>query len=335
MKILHLLNDTGYGGVQEAALNIIWFTQHKPYLYRIKSGALEPYFAERATILGGPDFETYIVQYVKENKIDLIHAHCPGGSWPTYMKQAAECCPTVEQVHCVRTTCQQEVKGTRRRVVGSQYNYGLQPNKHSVDIIPYPISSWMYQPTKKKKQYKMHIGRLGNITGVKCPTDFIQAARQLKDIYGSQVHFTLAGNSTQQPAHVEDCRRLIRKLDMEAYISLELNVQDKFDLLQQFDIFLYPTMKESYCLSFVEAMFCGLPVVTYDDSANKETVSRGGLTVRPGNIKSLVQATCSLINDPKLRANLGDLGRQIARTRNNPRQVASSWDTLYDVVKWE
>lgn len=63
---------------------------------------------------------------------------------------------------------------------------------------------------------------------------------------------------------------------------------------------------------FIEAMACGVPVVSGDLPAIRELIDDGatGLLVPGGNVPALVEALAKLAGDPQLRKNLAAAGRQ-------------------------
>lgn len=88
------------------------------------------------------------------------------------------------------------------------------------------------------------------------------------------------------------------------------------------DLFLFPSLTETYGNVVPEAMASGLAVVAYADAAAGELISSGenGLTVPPGNEPAYVSAAISLANDQQLR--------RACRT-NAPRRVSAiSWESV-------
>ncbi|MHA2142489.1 MAG: glycosyltransferase family 4 protein [Candidatus Thorarchaeota archaeon] len=68
-------------------------------------------------------------------------------------------------------------------------------------------------------------------------------------------------------------------------------------------IFLYPSRREPFGLSIVEAMACGVPVITTDVFGPREIISHNydGFVVPPDDAKALADAVESLLSDNELR----------------------------------
>ena len=81
------------------------------------------------------------------------------------------------------------------------------------------------------------------------------------------------------------------------------------------DIFCLPTLADCTSVAIGEAMAAGLPVITTTVGSNGDTVQDGqtGLLVAPGDPDHLSDALRRLIEDPPIRAAMGDNARAFAR----------------------
>lgn len=91
-------------------------------------------------------------------------------------------------------------------------------------------------------------------------------------------------------------------------------------LLAAADVFCQPnTGPEPFGITFVEALYAGLPVVTTDIGGAREIVNDScGVFVPPGDPSALAASLRLLIQDPTLRATLGAAGPERARKLCNP-----------------
>ncbi|MDJ0593519.1 MAG: glycosyltransferase family 4 protein [Pleurocapsa sp. MO_226.B13] len=78
------------------------------------------------------------------------------------------------------------------------------------------------------------------------------------------------------------------------------------------DIFVLPSLKETFGIVLVEAMHYKLPIVTTNVSAMPDLVQDGqnGLLVPPKNSQALANALKTLMTEPELRKKMGEQGYQ-------------------------
>ncbi len=83
------------------------------------------------------------------------------------------------------------------------------------------------------------------------------------------------------------------------------------NVLRGCDFFVLPTHQEALGQSYIEAMAAGLPVIGTDVDGVPELITHGvnGLLVPPHDIVALRAAMARLIDNPRLRTQLGVAGR--------------------------
>ena len=101
-----------------------------------------------------------------------------------------------------------------------------------------------------------------------------------------------------------------------------------FDAMRQADLFVMSSRAEGFPNALVEAMACGMPVLTTDfGGAAKEIVHDGvdGLVVPPGKAEALAEGLTRLMSDAELRARLAAQAPDVAR-RFAPERVIALWE---------
>lgn len=73
--------------------------------------------------------------------------------------------------------------------------------------------------------------------------------------------------------------------------------------LNSADVFVLPTLKEGCCNAIIEAMACGLPVISSDRSFNWDVLNEtNSILVEPDNIEQIAQAIRTIKQDSELRS---------------------------------
>lgn len=87
---------------------------------------------------------------------------------------------------------------------------------------------------------------------------------------------------------------------------------NKYKLIIQNDIFVYPTLNDAFPLVILEAIQCSLPVISTFEGAIPEIVDDGitGLLVEKNNSQALTEKIEILINNPDQRRQMGEAGKK-------------------------
>ena len=98
------------------------------------------------------------------------------------------------------------------------------------------------------------------------------------------------------------------KVFFKGYISNE-NVPK---VLNEMDIFVVPSINESFGVAAVEAMACELPVIVSNADGLKEVVenNKTGFVIETKNSKAIAEKIKLLINEKELRKKIGKEGRE-------------------------
>jgi len=104
--------------------------------------------------------------------------------------------------------------------------------------------------------------------------------------------------------------------------------------LQTADVFVAPSLYESFGLVFPEAMRWGTPVIGTRVGGIPEIISDGetGLLVEPSQPKRLADAVVRLLSDEGLRRTLGEVGRRHVEANFAVERMARQTVELYESV---
>jgi len=95
-------------------------------------------------------------------------------------------------------------------------------------------------------------------------------------------------------------KSLINRIILTGYV-------DNTDLpaiYSQCDVFLYPSLRESFGIPMLEAMACGVPVITSNTSSMPEIAGTGALIIDPFKPEEITDALIRLLDDHDLRNEL-------------------------------
>lgn len=133
--------------------------------------------------------------------------------------------------------------------------------------------------------------------------------------------------------------------ELKAYVAshgLQQNVhftggvRNVHEYLQASDLFVFPTEREAFGISLIEAMACGLPVVATSIGGITDILRQGrnGWMVQPDNFLQLYDALDRLIKDQALRHELGREARKTAENQYASYSVNEAyWALFKDAVE--
>jgi len=89
-------------------------------------------------------------------------------------------------------------------------------------------------------------------------------------------------------------------------------VEDKREAFALGDVFFFPTRRDNQPLSILEALYCGMPIVTRDIPAFDGWLEDGVHCLKGSDVDDFVDAIARLRDDPDLRARLSANARALA-----------------------
>jgi N-acetyl-alpha-D-glucosaminyl L-malate synthase BshA len=104
------------------------------------------------------------------------------------------------------------------------------------------------------------------------------------------------------------------------------------DILPLADVFLLPSLHESFGLVALEASACEVPVVASTVGGTPEVVTEGktGFLRAPDDVDGMTEATERVLADPEFAASLGRAGRERATREFGLERIVPRYLALYE-----
>jgi N-acetyl-alpha-D-glucosaminyl L-malate synthase BshA len=124
----------------------------------------------------------------------------------------------------------------------------------------------------------------------------------------------------------------IRDLGLTEQVELIGEARDMVALLSVSDLFLLPSLQESFGLSALEAMACGVPVVASNVGGLPEVVDDGvtGFLHPPDQAARMAESAVRLLSDPALHARMAAEGARRAMERFSADRIVPQYEALYE-----
>jgi len=99
-------------------------------------------------------------------------------------------------------------------------------------------------------------------------------------------------------------------------------------IYSQCEIFLYPSIRESFGLPVLEAMACGVPVITSNTSSMPEVAGNAALLTDPFSVDSISAGMQKVASDAVFRENLVIAGREQRQNFSWEQTASKLWDCI-------
>jgi glycosyltransferase involved in cell wall biosynthesis len=127
----------------------------------------------------------------------------------------------------------------------------------------------------------------------------------------------------------------IKELDLVSRVHFPGYVpqQDLASLYSAASLFVYPSLYEGFGLPVLEALACGVPVITSNVSSMPQVAGDAGILVEPSDVDALADAMKRVLTDQGLRATLVAKGLARARSFSWERTAQATLSTYTRVAQ--
>jgi glycosyltransferase involved in cell wall biosynthesis len=170
---------------------------------------------------------------------------------------------------------------------------------------------------------------VGNLLKEKGYDDLLEAAAMVKKSK-QDIAFLIVGAGT--PVEVERLKRRISELSLESLVYYLGFRDDVPNIIQCSDLFVLPSLTESFSLVVLEALYAGRPVITTNCGGPTELVKDGesGFIVPVSNAQEMSLRIIELANDKRKREELGEKAYQSFIDNGfTAKSYASKFESLY------
>lgn len=203
-----------------------------------------------------------------------------------------------------------------------------------IDVIYNGINLELFYPPHRPRSHEgslriLTVSRLVQLKGIQF---LIQALSRFSTSCEIDFQWRVVGDGNYR-SHLESKARTLGLTQ-----STFLRFQSQESLIKHYhwaELFVLPSLAESFGIAFAEAMACGLPVIGTRVGGIPEFVRHGidGLLVRPGNSDAIFDALISLVKKREQFDTIGKEARQHIEKEFNWRTAALSYITHYNRLR--
>lgn len=203
---------------------------------------------------------------------------------------------------------------SQRRLWRERYRVGREPQ--ATAVLYNGVDTVRFAPRRQERlraqcpvPASLVIGTVARLRPEKAQTDLVRATGALR-ARGLDVGALVVGEGEAR-AQIE---AEIARLGLERYVKITGESDDVRPYLACLDVFVLTSVAvETFSNAALEAMACGLPIVSSDIGGMPELLAHGGgLVYSAGNVSELTEQLARLLADPRRREGLGRQARRVA-----------------------
>lgn len=367
ISVLHIIDTGGPGGAETVFLQTA--TSLDPARFRSTvvvggHGWLAEQIEERAAapfiVPAQGSFNIHylwqLIGIAREVKAQVIVAHLYGSAVYAGLLGKMLSIPVVSILHGQTDVPQRErlgglkaalVRSRSRRVVfvSDRLRDHLQPllgiDPSRAVVIPNGVDTTAFQPSRDRtlraelglSDQTLLIGAIGNVRGPKAYDVLLRAIRVLLD-RAANFHVAIAGQHTN--ALAAELFDLARQLRIEHHVTFLGLRADVSRILNNLDAFVLTSRTEGFSIACIEAMACGVPVVSTRSGGPEEILADGaGILVPVDDPQAIAEALERVTTSKDLGASLVAKGLARVHERYSLSRMLERYESLLEAVARE
>ncbi len=367
MKILQLISSTGFFGAENAMVGLsreLCFSEYKPYIgiignsqnshIEVAKKAKESKLEIRIFYCNGKfDMRTIlgIRQYMKENKIGIIHSH---NYKSNFYGLLASLNMDIKRI----TTCHNWLGNNLKmrfyegvdKLLLNRFDKIITVSKElKKEILKYSIpeskivvinnginmknGKWNIKNFKNDKRREFGIkenekviGTVGRLTPEKGHIYLLRAFGKVITVFPN-VRLMIIGDGSSK----ESLKLKVKSLKLEDKIIFTGIRDDIPELLNLMDVFVMPSLKEGMPMALLEAMASKKPAIGTKVGAISKVIENDytGLLIEPGNEKELSESIIKLLKDREKANFLAQNGYEEVKNEFSTTKMAERYMAIY------
>jgi len=227
----------------------------------------------------------------------------------------------IEESHAV-TAVSEFLAGETQRIFSTEKKIHVIPNFVDTELFR-PGSGGRYYEREEDTRTIVHVS---NFRPVKRVADVVRAFAAIHQKVPSRLQLVGDGPDREHAFAIASdlgCMEAVQHLG---------SVESTEAILADADLFLLASETESFGLSMLEAMSCGVPCVSTDVGGVSEVIGGGGFLTPPNDPQAMADAALPLLTDERLHQKVAAAGRARALELFDMDRVADKYFQLYREV---
>jgi glycosyltransferase involved in cell wall biosynthesis len=236
-----------------------------------------------------PDYKTPVIE-------------CVGQQYPEWVEGLAARRPEVRAAEQIEHDASAMIVAASTFTRQTLRDHGVSPAK--VRVNPYGVDCDRFDLGRVAESRPMRFIFVGLVNARKGVPMLLEAWRKLR---AAKTELWLVGSASKNAVSLLADLQGVKHFDRVPHEEVP-------KLMQQCTVFVFPSYFEGFGLVLLEAMACGLPVITTTATAGPDIVTEGndGWIIAPGDVNSLVERMAFCLDHPHVVREMGRQARDTA-----------------------
>lgn len=153
-------------------------------------------------------------------------------------------------------------------------------NENSISLCPYGSNFHTVKDKNFVNDGPLKVIYVGNVTEMKGISYLLEAS---KKIGKGKIEVTIVGAYNKNDDHFSDYKNYVTFTGQVVHKEVE-------KLLKKSDVFIFPSLGDSFGLAVLEALACGLPCIVSDNTGAKDVILEGenGFIIKTHSVEDIV-----------------------------------------------
>ena len=308
VRVLHIFHNMGNGGIEHFVMDFYRHIDREKVQFDFLTSVEERgYFDDEILLLGGKIYRAYplkknpiknyrdIARIVQENHYDIVHRHT-GSAFGYYDLRAARhggakhlilhshnpqvgkpwihhVCEKLLKIECIPVACSKEAgeflfgKNTQVKVINN-----------AIDCDKYKYNADVRQKVREELRISdaFVVGHIGRFEDQKNHKKLLEIFAEILKLNPNSKLVCIGSGSL-----LEACRKQAEELKISEHTLFLGNRNDVEQVLQSFDVFVFPSLYEGFSITQIEAQVNGLTVFTSKDRVSSSSNITGNVHFIP------------------------------------------------------
>lgn len=207
--------------------------------------------------------------------------------------------------------------------------------KKEIEVIPNFVDIDLFKPAPPAS-VKCHIApnnekvlvHTSNFRPVKRVQDTIRILEKVNNVIPTNL--ILVGDGPER----SDCERLARDLGLQKKVLFLGKQEGLTDILNSSDIFLLPSQSESFGLAALEALSCGVPVISSSVGGLPELINQNenGFIAEFGDIDRMAKYAIDLLTNEKKMKRFSENARKSVVDTYSAEKIVPMYEKYYEKI---